>query len=70
VTAEDESLVINFFSKIGKCVKVSNESLIESVTGLSGSGPAYVLTMIQAMADGGVKMGLPRATALNWQLKR
>jgi len=64
VTEDDERLVIKFFSKIGKCVEVPQESLIASVTGLSGSGPAYVLTMIQAMADGGVKMGLPRATAL------
>lgn len=64
MTEEDERLVVKFFSKIGKCLKVPQESLIDSVTGLSGSGPAYVLTMIQAMADGGVKMGLPRATAL------
>lgn len=64
VTEEDEKLLIKFFSKIGKCVKVAQEGLIDSVTGLSGSGPAYVLTLIQAMADGGVKMGLPRAAAL------
>ncbi len=58
----DVSLVEKILSACGKAVKVQ-ESMMNAVTGLSGSGPAYGFLMIDALSDGGVMAGLPRQIA-------
>jgi pyrroline-5-carboxylate reductase len=52
------------FDSVGKCVFIKENILMDAITGLSGSGPAYIFLIIDAMADAGVKMGLSREDAL------
>src|ERR1019366_2732038 len=60
---DDLRIARELFEAVGRVV-VLDESLLDAVTGLSGSGPAYVMLIIEALADGGVKVGLHRDTAL------
>ncbi|MCC6644167.1 MAG: pyrroline-5-carboxylate reductase [Polyangiaceae bacterium] len=62
-TDADMQVARALFEATGRVVTL-DESLLDAVTGLSGSGPAYVMLIIEALADGGVKVGLHRDTAL------
>jgi len=70
-TTEDGDLVGKMLGAVGVAYQVE-EKLLDAVTGLSGSGPAFAYVMIEALSDGGVRMGLPRqvATALAAQTLR
>lgn len=61
-TAEDGKLAEKLLSSVGVAFQLK-ESLLDAVTGLSGSGPAYVYMAIEALSDGGVAAGLPRDVA-------
>jgi pyrroline-5-carboxylate reductase len=63
-TDEDVDLAMEIFNSIGKSVFLKENYLMDAITGLSGSGPAYIFLIVDALADAGVKMGLAREEAL------
>ena len=63
VPAGDLARVLELLAAVGR-VHEADETLMDAVTGLSGSGPGFVALVVEALADGGVKAGLPRSLAL------
>jgi pyrroline-5-carboxylate reductase len=60
-TKEHVDIAREIFASVGLVAVIDNEDLMDAVTALSGSGPAYAYIMIEALAEGGVKVGLPRS---------
>ena len=69
IDPNDIDVVNKIFYSLGEVVTVDDEKLIDAVTGLSGSGPAFVAVFAEALADAGVKMGLHRDEALKLSLQ-
>ena len=65
VTEEEFDFVLNIFRSIGEAEEIP-ENLMDAVTGVSGSGPAFVYLFIEALADGAVLAGLPRTKAMKF----
>ena len=61
---EDIEMAMSIFDSIGKTVFIKENYLMDAITGLSGSGPAYIFLVVEALADAGVKVGLSRQEAL------
>lgn len=63
LSEDDIALVEQVLEAAGYCWRAPNEGLLDAVTGLSGSGPAYVFLILEALSDAGVRQGLPRDAA-------
>jgi pyrroline-5-carboxylate reductase len=63
-TQEDVELSLAIFNSMGKSIFLKENILMDAITGLSGSGPAYIFLIVDALADAGVKVGLSREDAL------
>ncbi len=61
---EDIDLAMAIFNSVGRSVFLKENYLLDAVTGLSGSGPAYIFMIVDALADAGVKVGLSRKESL------
>jgi pyrroline-5-carboxylate reductase len=64
INRKEKESIKRIFESVGAVYVVENEELFDAVTGLSGSAPAFVAIFIEALADGGVKTGLPRSMAM------
>jgi pyrroline-5-carboxylate reductase len=60
---EDVDLAMAIFNSVGRCIFLEENNLMDAVTGLSGSGPAYIFLIVDALCDAGVKVGLSREDA-------
>jgi pyrroline-5-carboxylate reductase len=63
-TEDDIQLAMAIFNSMGKSIFLKENVLMDAITGLSGSGPAYIFLIVDALADAGVKVGLSREDAL------
>ena len=63
-TVEDIDLAMAIFNSVGRSIFLKENYLMDAITGLSGSGPAYIFMIVDALADAGVKVGLSRKDAL------
>jgi pyrroline-5-carboxylate reductase len=61
---EDLRMAQAVFESVGRCIQIKSEGLLDAVTGLSGSGPAYVFLIMEALSDAGVNAGLTRSEAM------
>ena len=68
-TRADETFALKIFRAVGDAVALKDEALLDTVTALSGSGPAYVYLFAKALADAAVAQGLPPELALRMALK-
>jgi pyrroline-5-carboxylate reductase len=68
-TKNDESFALSIFRAVGDAIALRDESLLDAVTALSGSGPAYVYLFVAALVAGAVSEGLPRPLALRMTLQ-
>jgi len=60
---DDKALTLSLFESVGTVVTVDNEGLLDAVTGLSGSGPAYFFLLLEAFIEAGVSVGIPEEEA-------
>jgi pyrroline-5-carboxylate reductase len=69
ITKADEAFALKIFRAVGDAVALKDEQLLDAVTALSGSGPAYFYLFIKALADSAVSEGLPAELAIRMALK-